>query len=256
MNKEIKYCEICGVSSKDKIVYNNAQFGKCLCQKHLSQLKRFGKVKDANQRGVFDPNEIRSFENFAEIDTYDQYGNVIETYKIDCEDIGIALNYKWRTVYKGSKPYLVTGNQKSSKEYFHRLIIGNPANKEIDHISGDSHDNRKQNLRIVLQCENAINKQKKIDNTSGIRGISFNKKEQRWQCDFSYMKHRLYFKKFDRIEQAVYLRYLCEITFLKDFRNTSNDTLIFEYINKLSDMEKSDIEKYFNTKTNTSKEGV
>lgn len=228
----------------------------CLCAKHLGQMKTYGECKDTNPRGVFDPNEIRLLDNYAEIDTYDQFGNVIETYTIDIEDYKLASKYKWRTVYKGPKPYLVTGNQKTPKEYFHRLVMGNPKNMEVDHINGDSHNNCKSNLRIVLQSENALNKQKKSENTSGIRGISFNKKEQRWQCDFTCKKQRFYFKKWNKIEQVVYLRYLCEITFLKSLRNTANDTLMFSYINNLSDNEKSDIENYFNTKVNISKETV
>lgn len=259
MNKEIRYCEICGVSSLEKGVTRNKQFGMCLCDKHLGQMKRFGEVKDHNKRCVFDPNEIRLLDDYAEIDTYDQYGNVMITYKVDKEDIKLLEGRKWRTVYKDKtmKPYLITGNQNTSViDYFHRLVMEKPEEKEVDHINGDSSDNRKSNLRILEKTENQLNMKKKKDNTSGIRGVSFDKKEQRWKIDFSYKKQRHYFKKWDKIEQAVYLRYLCEVTFQKSLRHTSNDELIFEHINKLSEEEKSDIKNYFESKINTSKDGV
>ena len=91
--------------------------------------------------------------------------------------------------------------------------------------------------------------------TSGIRGVSMDK-QGKWRVDFRFKNNRLYFKSFDIIEEAVYLRYLCEITFQKELRHTSNDTLIFSHINKLSEKDKSEINNYFKTKINTLKDGV
>ena len=109
---KIRYCEVCGVSSEAKTVSKNKKFNMCLCKKHLHQFEKFGKALDSNPRGVFDPNEIRILENYCEIDTYDQHGNVLYTYKFDKEDLSKAKEFKWRTVLKdnGVKPYLVTGN--------------------------------------------------------------------------------------------------------------------------------------------------
>lgn len=66
----------------------------------------------------------------------------------------------------------------------------------------------------------------------------------------------MYFKEFDNISKSVYLRYLVEKEFLKDLRNTSNDEEYFSHINNLLDSEKLEIEKYFNERLNTLKNGV
>lgn len=252
------FCSVCGVSSKVKKVNNNALYGAPLCEKHRDQYRRFGKFMDSNQRGVFDPNEIRIKDDYFEIDTYDQYGNITETYICDLEDLSkLELNQrKWRTVYKLNKPYLFTGNQKSKRLYFHRIIMDSPEGMTIDHIDGNTLNNRKFNLRSILEKDNHKNVKKKSTNTSGIRGVSLNKKEQKWVIDFTYEEKRYYFKHFDSIEEAVYLRYLCETTFLKEFRYTTDDKIYFSYINKLSEKQKSEIEEYFKNKINTSKEGV
>ena len=54
---------------------------------------KFGEFKDSNSRGVFDSNEIRILEKWAEIDTYDSYGNIVETFILeefcDCETDGL-----------------------------------------------------------------------------------------------------------------------------------------------------------------------
>lgn len=250
----LKYCVICGVSSEIKNVHKNKLYGDYLCEKHATQFKKYGKFLDNSSRGVFDKNEIRLKDKYAEIDTYDSKGNIVTTYKIDIDDISKLGNYKWRTVFKNNKPYMFTGNQKSTRIYFHRLIM--PTNKQIDHINGDTSDNRKNNLREVSIQENMMNLQKKSNNTSGIRGVSFNKNKNKWVIDFTFNKQRFYFKPLESKEEAVYLRYLCETYFLKHYRNTSNDVTYEQYISTLSNNKKLVIEKYFNDKINTTKVGV
>lgn len=252
--KEECFCEVCGVSSKVKRVGFNKFTGMTLCAKHRDQFQKYGEFKDHSPRGVFDPNEIRIKDNIAEIDTYDQFGNVVETFILDIDDVDKLKDRKWRTVYKNNKPYLFTGNQKSERLYFHRLVL--PTNRQIDHISGNTCDNRKCNLREVSIQENMKNLQKKSNNTSGIRGVSFDMKRQNWKTDFTFEKKRYYLKQWPKKEQAVYQRYLLEIFFLKEYRNTANDILYMEHINKLSDLEKKEIKDYVNSKINTSKDGV
>lgn len=86
---EIKYCKVCGA-----IINKYGNLKLQLCSKHFQQFNRYGETKDHNQRTVFDTNEIRTFDTYAEIDTYDQFGNVIETYKLDIEDIKYLNNKK------------------------------------------------------------------------------------------------------------------------------------------------------------------
>ena len=245
MSKEIHYCDVCGISSKDMY----------LCRKHREQFMKFGEFKDSNPRGIFDSNEIRILEKYAEIDTYDSYGNIIETFILDKDDIEKLRNYKWRAVYKKDKPYLFTGNQKKERIYFHRLVMDNPE-LQVDHINGNTLDNRKENLRIVSIQDNMKNLKKRKNNTSGIRGVSFSERDQQYRVDFTYENKRMYFKTFSSKAHAVYLRYLLEKEFLKDFRNTSNDGKYFSYINSLSNIEKEQVEIYFKKRLNTLKGGV
>lgn len=255
MAKTIHYCSICGVSSEEKTVHKNKNYGDYLCEKHIQQYKRYGKFLDNSPRGVFDKNEIRKYDDYAEIDTYDSNGNVVSTFIIDLEDVEKLENKKWRTVFKLNKPYLFTGNQKSEKIYFHRMIMGNP-DQQVDHISGNTLDNRKSNLRVVSLQENMCNLKKKSNNKSGIRGVSFNKGRGRWSVDFTYKKQRLYIKTFPTIEEAVYVRYKLETIFNSELRNTSNDELIFEHINKLNSNQILELDNYIKDRVNTLKDGV
>lgn len=254
--EKIRYCEVCGVSSTNKKVSLLKSIGILLCDKHKSQYKKYGEFKDNNPRSVFDNNEIRILDNHAEIDTYDSYGNVVETYILDIGDIDKLKNHKWRTVYKNNntKPYLFTGNQKSEKIYFHRLVC--PTELQVDHINGNTLDNRKSNLRPVSQKDNLKNMNKKSTNTSGFRGVSFNTSENKWMVDFIVESKRYYFKKFIKLEEAVYLRYLLENIFYENFRYTKNDKSVLEFINKLTITEKTNIKEYLINKLNISKDRV
>lgn len=254
MSKSEKFCEVCGVSSEKKKVTNNKLSGMCLCTKHADQFKKFGEFKDNSPRCVFDPNEIRIFENHAEIDTYDPYGNVVSTFILDVEDVEKLGNYKWRTVFKNDKPYLFTGNQKSDRIYFHRLVC--VTENQVDHIDGNTLNNKRKNLRVVTIQQNMKNLKKKCSNTSGIRGVSFNAKNSKWKVDFTFEKKRFYLKDQNTIEEAVFLRYVLEKHFLEEYRNTSNDEEYLNHINKLSDTQKNNLIEYLCNKINISKERV
>lgn len=50
----------------------------------------------------------------------------------------------------------------------------------IDHINGIRHDNRLINLRPCTRSENNYNARVRSDNTSGVKGVHWNKKVNKW----------------------------------------------------------------------------
>jgi hypothetical protein len=62
------------------------------------------------------------------------------------------------------------------------LAYGNWPSDEIDHANGDKDDNRLANLRVAGRTGNVRNAPKRKDNTSGIKGISWHKRDHRWQA--------------------------------------------------------------------------
>ena len=53
----------------------------------------------------------------------------------------------------------------------HRLILDAPPGKHVDHINGDTLDNRKCNLRLCSIRENLLNRGPNKNNTSGYKGV-------------------------------------------------------------------------------------
>ena len=53
----------------------------------------------------------------------------------------------------------------------HRLVMGNPEGMCVDHINGDTLDNRKENLRVCTMSQNSMNKRLRSDSQSGYKGV-------------------------------------------------------------------------------------
>jgi len=74
--------------------------------------------------------------------------------------------------------------------------------EQVDHINGNKSDNRIENLRAATRSENFCNAKKRIDNTSGIKGIYWENQRNKWRayCHKNGKRYDAGF--FDNIEEA------------------------------------------------------
>jgi hypothetical protein len=72
----------------------------------------------------------------------------------------------------------------------------------VDHRNGITNDNRRLNLRVCTQAENSWNRRTHSNNTSGVKGVSFYKANQKWKA--RVMAHGVshFLGYFDSIEDA------------------------------------------------------
>lgn len=135
---------------------------------------------------------------------------------IDADKYNEAKAFSWRISRKKQKYYVVAGSfKKGTMIYIHQLILGKPEDrKEIDHIDGDSLNNRASNLRYVTHQGNVDNiRHIRTDNSIGIRGVSIDKRYKKYVVDFSYHGKRIYTKPWKTIEEAIYCRKCLEDNF-------------------------------------------
>lgn len=105
----------------------------------------------------------------------------------------------------------------------HRLAwmihFGEAPSGHLDHINGNPEDNRIVNLRVANQSENLRNSAIRSDNTSGARGVSWQKSSQKW---YAYINtggkgSMLALGRFDTFEDAVAARKAAEIKYFGEF---------------------------------------
>lgn len=104
--------------------------------------------------------------------------------KIDVDDIEKVKKYSWSVRSGRGKQYAMCKKLGD----LHHLIIGKPApGTVVDHINGDSLDNRKSNLRTVSQSVNACNR------SSPTRGVIFcpEKKTRPWRASVQINGRRI-----------------------------------------------------------------
>jgi hypothetical protein len=109
--------------------------------------------------------------------------------------------YGW--LNKTSKSYYVQGRLGKTKIYLHRFLTNAPKLLVVDHINHDTLDNTRPNLRLLTDAENRQNRKgASALSNCGIRGVSFDRRVNKWYarvCVNSKVRNLGYF---DNIEDA------------------------------------------------------
>lgn len=109
---------------------------------------------------------------------------------IDDEDLNLINSLNW-TVEINPVGQVYFSNRKN-KVRLHRLIMNCPKGMVVDHINGNTLDNRKSNLRICTKLENQYNQKKHKGNRhSKYKGVTFRKelKSKPWEA-FIYKDYK------------------------------------------------------------------
>jgi hypothetical protein len=81
------------------------------------------------------------------------------------------------------------------------LLSGAWPKEQVDHIDGNTLNNRKSNLRAVDRFENAKNAKLNANNTSGASGVRLTA-QGRWQAKITVNRKRICLGTFDTFEEA------------------------------------------------------
>jgi hypothetical protein len=99
---------------------------------------------------------------------------------VDADDAERVLAFNW-SKHSNGYAYRMVGRQCI---LLHRFILGLPVARDptVDHINRVKLDDRKANLRTGSKSQNAINSKVRSDNTSGFRGVTWDKAEGKWMA--------------------------------------------------------------------------
>lgn len=108
-------------------------------------------------------------------------GEVFET-KVDTEDLPLLSGYKWYANVNNTGMMYVKSTVGGIQ--LHRLVMGNPKGKLVDHIHHDTLDNRKSMLRVTTNRLNSSNR-KEHKSKSGIRGVYWHEPNKMWAAQMA-----------------------------------------------------------------------
>lgn len=127
----------------------------------------------------------------------------------------------WNGRFAGKKAF----NYAQGMGYLHGSIFGNKflahrvvfamyqsewPEYEVDHINGVKTDNRPINLRSVSHAENMRNQKLKINSTTGINGVHFNKSRGLFEAHISVNSKKVSLGRFETAEDARQARFSAE----------------------------------------------
>lgn len=98
-----------------------------------------------------------------------------------------------------------------NQQYYEHILAfvymtGNFPEEEVDHINRKKNDNRWENLRISNRSANNINKSVRKDSSSGIKGVKFDPKREKWEVRIQAKKIRKFVGYFPTKEEAIKAR--------------------------------------------------
>lgn len=89
---------------------------------------------------------------------------------------------RWLCTSKGFAARFALVEGKKRMIYLHRLLLNAPPHLQVDHVNGDTLDNRRQNLRLVTPQQNRMNGKGTLS-SSDYKGVT--RYGQRWQARIS-----------------------------------------------------------------------
>lgn len=130
-----------------------------------------------------------------------------EEFYFDLEDYEKIKDYCWYINQQGYvMAYDCNAKDSGSHILMHRLIMCFPDEIEVDHINHNKRNNKKENLRIVNDSQNQMNKKKQKNNTSGVTGVRWHKKHRKWYAHIGVNRNQIHIGSFDTFEEAVVAR--------------------------------------------------
>ncbi len=125
---------------------------------------------------------------------------------VDDENFKYLNQFKWHCVPGRYTWYAARGVgpfKKQKKIYMQYAVINIPIGMIVDHVNKNGLDNQKENLRICTRSQNSHNYKIPRNNTSGFKGVFFDKQWNKWRAAIRINYKRFYLGSFEnKIEAA------------------------------------------------------
>jgi hypothetical protein len=105
--------------------------------------------------------------------------------KISPQDAQKVLLKKWTYGKCGNGRYQPYVGESRTGSRLHRYVMDAPIGVDVDHINGDTLDNRRENLRLVTARQNQANSRKRKEASSKYKGVAWHPVSGKWRAYIS-----------------------------------------------------------------------
>jgi len=146
-----------------------------------------------------------------ETDTYlipltRDYDTIISAIDADLADVLWKAHTAPHTVYACRLTSHVNGKRK--RVGLHRVILARMLDRDlladeyVDHKDGNGLNNTRDNLRLATKEQNGANSRKQSNNTSGFKGVCWNKQAGKWKAQITVDGKNIYLGYFASKDEA------------------------------------------------------
>jgi hypothetical protein len=143
---------------------------------------------------------------------------------VDADCYEQVAQWNWHAEYNGEGYYAVRRGRSGEPKrvYLHRQLAGEPSG-EVDHINGNTLDNRLQNLRACTSWQNKENKGLSSNCASAIIGVYQYK--NKWRAQIYANGKQIHLGTFNTKEAAIAARVFAEMVYFGEFAPVARDLI-------------------------------
>ena len=141
---------------------------------------------------------------------------------IDADMIEAVSEHYWK--FKEKKKYIISSGRNDGLIRLHRFVLGlTDENVIVDHINRNTLDCRRENLRIVTDQQNSMNKSLQKNSTTGYTGVVYLKDKNRYRSVIGLNKRRIYLLTSASPEECAQAYNIAADLIFGEFRGHVND---------------------------------
>lgn len=121
---------------------------------------------------------------------------------VDDEDYEALRTLKWRVQPSGNTHYAIANVHNAGRRTtvrMHRMLLSGGM---VDHVNRNGLDNRRENLRVCTPQQNQGNSCKQSDNTSGFKGVCWDKNKSKWRAQIYLAGKKMHVGYYETTQEA------------------------------------------------------